>query len=162
MTKKVVILSASLKASLNGSLSPCAGKCSTVFGDQVCRGCRRFSLEVIEWNRYSDEQKMMIWKRLDEQLDRIVLPFVPHANHSQVDRFLASRQVRLLDASSQGRHIYETLRICKRSPELLVQSGLNVVADQLESVWQQVDTRLYTLAVANFEFTWLRAASFGM
>lgn len=154
-------LTISVKASLNGSLSPCAGKCSTVFGDQVCRGCRRFSAEVIEWNRYSDEQKMMIWQRLDEQLDRIVLPLVPHANHAQVIAFLASRQVRLLDQSSQGRHIYEALRICKRAPEFLLQSGLNVAADQLESVWQQVDTRLYTLAVANFEFTWLRAASFG-
>lgn len=132
-----------------------------MFGDQVCRGCRRFSTEVIEWNRYGDEQKMMIWQRLDEQLDRIVLPLVPYANHSQVDVFLASRQVRLLENSSQGRRIYEALRICKRAPELLLQSGLNVVADQLESVWQQVDTRLYTLAVANFEFTWLRAASFG-
>ena len=61
-----------MSGSLNGSLSPCAGKCSTVFGDQVCRGCRRFSYEVIEWNRYSEEQKLLIWKRLDEQLDRIV------------------------------------------------------------------------------------------
>ncbi len=154
-------MAGSLNGSLNGSLSPCAGKCSTVFGDQVCRGCRRFSTEVIEWNRYSDEQKMMIWQRLDEQLDRIVLPLVPHANRTQVDAFLASRQVRLLDSSSQGRQIYEALRICKRASELLSQSGLNLVADQLESVWQQVDTHLYTLAVATFEFTWLRAASFG-
>ncbi|MBC7751320.1 MAG: DUF1289 domain-containing protein [Candidatus Saccharibacteria bacterium] len=151
-----------MSTSLSGSLSPCAGKCSTVFGDQVCRGCRRFSTEVIEWNRYTDAQKIMIWQRLDEQLDRIVLPLVPYANRSQVDAFLSSRQVRLLNSSSQGRRIYEALRICKRAPELLLLSGLNVVADQLESIWQQVDTQLYTLAVANFEFTWLRAASFGM
>ena len=150
-----------LSGSLNGSLSPCAGKCSTVFGDQVCRGCRRFSYEVIEWNRYSDEQKLLIWKRLDEQLDQIVLPLVPYANRAQVDAFLALRQVRLLDSSSQGRRIYEALRICQRAPELLIQSGLNIIADQLKPIWQQVDARIYTLAVANFEFTWLRARTFG-
>jgi predicted Fe-S protein YdhL (DUF1289 family) len=151
-----------LSGSNNGSLSPCAGKCSTVFGDQVCRGCRRFSNEVIEWNRYSDEQKLLIWQRLDEQLDRIVLPLVPYANRVQVDVFLASRQVRLLDQSSQGRHIYEALRICQRAPELLNQSGLNIIEDQLKPIWLQVDARIYTLAVANFEFTWLRAGTFGL
>jgi predicted Fe-S protein YdhL (DUF1289 family) len=151
-----------LSGSNNGSLSPCAGKCSTVFGDQVCRGCRRFSNEVIEWNRYPEEQKLLIWLRLDEQLDRIVLPLVPYANRVQVDVFLASRQVRLLDQSSQGRHIYEALRICQRAPELLIQSGLNIIADQLKPIWQQVDARIYTLAVANFEFTWLRAGTFGL
>jgi len=150
-----------LSGTNNGSLSPCAGKCSTVFGDQVCRGCRRFSYEVIEWNRYTDEQKRLIWQRLDEQLDRIVLPLVPYANYPQVDAFLISRQVRLLDNSTQGRHIYEALRICQRAPELLMQSGLNIIADQLKPIWQQVDTRIYTLAVANFEFTWLRAGTFG-
>ncbi|WP_366536212.1 DUF1289 domain-containing protein, partial [Acinetobacter baumannii] len=31
------------------SLTPCAGRCSTVFGDQVCRGCRRFNHEPRNW-----------------------------------------------------------------------------------------------------------------
>ena len=150
-----------LNVNNNGSLSPCAGKCSTVFGDQVCRGCRRFSDEVIEWNRYSDEQKRLIWLRLDEQLDRIVLPVISYANHPQVDAFLISRQVRLPSDSSSGRRIYEALRVCNRAPELLMQSGLNLIDDQLKSIWQLVDARIYTLAIANFEFTWLRAKTFG-
>ncbi len=145
----------------NGSLSPCAGKCSTVFGDQVCRGCRRFSHEVIEWNRYSDEQKRLIWLRLDEQLDRIVLPMIPYANHPQVAAFLISRQVRLPSDSSSGRYVYEALRVCNRAPELLIQSGLNMLDDQLKPLWQQVDAGIYVLAMANFEFTWLRAKTFG-
>ena len=37
--------------------TPCIGVCSTGIGDSVCRGCKRFSHEVIDWNSYSQEQK---------------------------------------------------------------------------------------------------------
>ena len=45
--------------------TPCVGVCSTVFGDQVCRGCKRFHHEVIEWNGYTDIQKETVWNRLE-------------------------------------------------------------------------------------------------
>ena len=45
--------------------TPCVGVCSTVFGDQVCRGCKRFQHEVIEWNGYSDTEKETVWNRLE-------------------------------------------------------------------------------------------------
>ncbi|MEL0305883.1 MAG: DUF1289 domain-containing protein, partial [Halieaceae bacterium] len=37
--------------------TPCIGVCSTGVGDVVCRGCKRFAHEVIDWNGYSPEQK---------------------------------------------------------------------------------------------------------
>ncbi|MDF2690793.1 MAG: hypothetical protein K0S29_648, partial [Gammaproteobacteria bacterium] len=40
--------------------------CSTVYGDDVCRGCKRFANEVIEWNTYSSSQKSCILSRLDQ------------------------------------------------------------------------------------------------
>ena len=45
--------------------TPCVGVCSTVFGDQVCRGCKRFQHEVIEWNGYTDIEKEKVWNRLE-------------------------------------------------------------------------------------------------
>ena len=45
--------------------TPCVGVCSTVFGDQVCRGCKRFHHELIEWNGYTDIQKETVWNRLE-------------------------------------------------------------------------------------------------
>ncbi len=45
--------------------TPCVGICSTTYGDEVCRGCKRFQHEVIEWNSYSDSQKEMVWNRLE-------------------------------------------------------------------------------------------------
>ena len=64
------------------SLTPCAGRCSTVFGDLVCRGCRRFNHEVIQWNTYTPEQRLVVWKRLDAQLDQILVPLLPNASLS--------------------------------------------------------------------------------
>ena len=45
--------------------TPCIGVCSTVFGDDVCRGCKRFQHEVIQWNSYSDSEKGSVLNRLE-------------------------------------------------------------------------------------------------
>ena len=52
--------------------TPCIGVCSTGIGDAVCRGCKRFSHEVIHWNSYSDEQKRAIDGRLSGFLSQCV------------------------------------------------------------------------------------------
>ena len=44
--------------------SPCVGVCSTTFGDDVCFGCQRTYLEVIEWNTLSDQEKDKVNQRL--------------------------------------------------------------------------------------------------
>lgn len=45
--------------------SPCVGICSTSnCGDDICIGCGRTAMEVIEWNTYTDEQKIAINQRL--------------------------------------------------------------------------------------------------
>ncbi|MDC0577816.1 DUF1289 domain-containing protein [Gammaproteobacteria bacterium] len=45
--------------------TPCIGVCSTVFGDEVCRGCKRFQHEVIKWNSYNDPEKRLVLDRLE-------------------------------------------------------------------------------------------------
>lgn len=52
--------------------TPCIGVCSTGIGDAVCRGCKRFSHEVIHWNSYSPEQKRAIDGRLSTFLSQCV------------------------------------------------------------------------------------------
>jgi predicted Fe-S protein YdhL (DUF1289 family) len=45
--------------------TPCIGVCSTVFGDEVCRGCKRFQYEIIEWNSFNDSEKTSVLNRLE-------------------------------------------------------------------------------------------------
>ena len=32
------------------------------YGDLVCRGCKRFHYEVINWNGYNEEEKRAVWR----------------------------------------------------------------------------------------------------
>jgi predicted Fe-S protein YdhL (DUF1289 family) len=52
--------------------TPCIGICSTVYGDKICRGCKRQYKEVIEWNGYNTEQKQAVYQRLDQHMQEIV------------------------------------------------------------------------------------------
>lgn len=52
--------------------TPCIGVCSTGIGDSVCRGCKRFAHEVINWNGYNEEQKRIVDGRLAQFLAQCV------------------------------------------------------------------------------------------
>jgi len=52
--------------------TPCVGICSTVFGDTVCRGCKRYADEIIEWNRFSQDEKQAVDARLQAHLMQIL------------------------------------------------------------------------------------------
>lgn len=45
--------------------TPCIGICSTIYGDEVCRGCKRSSDEVITWNISPPQRKAEILERLE-------------------------------------------------------------------------------------------------
>ncbi|MDO4222587.1 MAG: DUF1289 domain-containing protein [Acinetobacter sp.] len=140
-------------------LTPCAGRCSTVFGDYVCRGCRRFNHEVIDWNTYSTEQQISIWQRLDYQLDQILPAMVAQADLSQVEEFLKSKRVRLMPNASVGRKYYHALRLCEKTPKFCEISGLGVDEQHVKALWVEFEKRILALAMANYEMAWLRATS---
>ena len=48
------------------SSTPCLGICSTTFGDEVCKGCKRFSHEIVSWTKYSHEEREIINDRLEK------------------------------------------------------------------------------------------------
>ena len=59
--------------------TPCIGVCSTTYGDDICRGCRRFRHEITSWINYSDSEKNIINRRLEkfkvtvlEEKDKVV------------------------------------------------------------------------------------------
>lgn len=140
-------------------LTPCAGRCSTVFGDQVCRGCRRFNHEVIDWNHYTTEQQLTIWQRLDAQLDQILLPLLVNADIHQVEAFLESKHVRLMPNASLGRKYYHAIRLCEKTPKFCEISGLNISAHEIKDFWYEFEQRILALALAQYEMAWVRASS---
>lgn len=62
----------SINAGKSGVKTPCVGLCSTVYGDLVCRGCKRFHHEVTHWNIYQEEEKRAVLGRLEALLAQVV------------------------------------------------------------------------------------------
>lgn len=143
------------------AMTPCAGRCSTVFGDHVCRGCRRFNHEVIEWNAYSEEQQALIWQRLDREIDQILLPMLPNHDLQQVEQFLTLKRVRLMPTASVGRKLYHALKFCEKSTMFTAESGLGVEVSQVKSIWQSFESRVLLLSEAHYELAWIRANLMG-
>jgi predicted Fe-S protein YdhL (DUF1289 family) len=50
----------------NRSTTPCLGICSTTYGDDVCKGCKRFVHEIINWPKYSMDERAIVNDRLEE------------------------------------------------------------------------------------------------
>ncbi|MDA7829458.1 DUF1289 domain-containing protein [Gammaproteobacteria bacterium] len=48
------------------STTPCLGICSTTYGDDVCKGCKRFVHEIINWPKYSMDERAIVNDRLEE------------------------------------------------------------------------------------------------
>ncbi|NWK73863.1 DUF1289 domain-containing protein [Acinetobacter sp. SwsAc6] len=139
------------------SLTPCAGRCSTVFGDAVCRGCRRFNHEVIQWNTYNPVQQTAVWKRLDAQLDQILVPMLPFADLRHVEGFVLSKRVRLRPDASKGRKLYHALKLCEKNRHFTDDSGLGIHYKQVRPLWEEFERRVLALATASYDFAFLRA-----
>ena len=48
------------------SSTPCLGICSSTFGDEVCKGCKRFAHEIVSWTKYSQEEREIVNDRLEK------------------------------------------------------------------------------------------------
>ncbi len=50
----------------NRSSTPCIGICSTTFGDDVCKGCKRFSHEITNWGKFTTDERAVVNSRLEQ------------------------------------------------------------------------------------------------
>ncbi len=73
--------------------TPCIGVCSTGIGDTVCRGCKRFSHEVIAWNGYSQDERRAVLQRIDVLLEQIVARWIVLVDASSLQEKLQSQQI---------------------------------------------------------------------
>lgn len=74
--------------------SPCIGVCSTGIGDSVCRGCKRFTHEIIHWNAYSERERSAIRNRLESLLSQVVSSKLLVVNESLLREQVAAQKIR--------------------------------------------------------------------
>ena len=141
--------------------TPCVGICSTTYGDTVCRGCRRYLREVIDWNRYSDAEKRLIWQRLDGLQAQVLPSYFRILDAGCLQDGLRALRIPFREDASPWVWLQALLKhTARQEPELgrfgverLDMSGLS-----LAELRERINGELYTLASAYHERDLLRAA----
>lgn len=130
--------------------SPCIGICSTVYGDDICRGCKRDYREVIAWNGYSCEQKQAILQRLEQQMARIVAGYITVKNPTLLNTQLMHVTLKPILYSNPLCWAYELLRLRAANINELELYGFQARIPYAtlgpNALFTQMDDALYTLA----------------
>lgn len=135
--------------------TPCVGLCSTVYGDLVCRGCKRFHHEVVNWNLYGDEEKRAVWRRLESLLVQVMEAKVEVFDAPSLRRQLEERQVRFLPEQSPYCWAYQLIARGSRVINRLEAYGLVLLPEfrdwTLPALRDAIDREFFLLSEAHYE-----------
>jgi predicted Fe-S protein YdhL (DUF1289 family) len=90
--------------------TPCIGICSTVYGDDICRGCKRTYAEIITWNTFNDHEKQIIYHRLATNIVRIMENKIEITHSASLIQGLKEHSVRYNEEDSHFCWAYHLLR----------------------------------------------------
>ncbi len=135
--------------------TPCVGVCSTGIGDTVCRGCKRFAHEVIDWNGYTEEQKRVIDARLGGFLAMCV------ANRFRIiDLELLAWQLEVQNVRHHLHHdphchVFALLKAGANQISSPEQFGFEVLlpyrGESLSDLRDQIDEQFWALSSAHYD-----------
>lgn len=132
--------------------TPCVGRCSTVFGDLVCRGCKRFLHEIVDWNGYDEARKAQVWLRLERLLVQVMEDKLAIVDTQLLRHQLERRQIRFVPHLSPYCWAYQLLAHGARHIRRLDAYGLALrpalVEWTLPAVRDAIDVEFFALSEA--------------
>ena len=133
--------------------SPCVGICSTTYGDLVCRGCRRFSHEIVGWNGYTEEQKISILERLKQIKKEVLSQHLHIANYSRFEALCEEAGFESVDPDERK---YAVLAYLITKSERLDVGGLEVAglsecSLDVSKLMNILESEMYVRAQAHYE-----------
>ncbi len=135
--------------------TPCVGICSTGIGDTVCRGCKRFTHEVISWNAYTNDQRRSIATRLEQFLTQVVSSKLQLIDESLLVEQLKHQSIRYNPDQNAYCWINDLLRAGASQLGDLAHYGLARQAgwetESLVEIKDAIDRDYYTLSCAHYE-----------
>jgi predicted Fe-S protein YdhL (DUF1289 family) len=135
--------------------TPCVGVCSTGIGDSVCRGCKRFEHEVINWNAYSNHQKRAIDERLARILSNVVAGYLIVNSPQLLEQQLKLQQIRYADWRDPNCWLFELLRAGATQLTSYEQYGFSLRPSSrdlsLVDIRERIESEVYQLSIAHFE-----------
>lgn len=106
--------------------SPCIGICSTVYGDDVCRGCKRFYQEIIDWNSYGQPQRDKVYDRIDQLLINVMQDKISVENVELLEAVLAKHEIRYRQDDTPYGFAYLLLRDMNLSSLSVADCGIKI------------------------------------
>lgn len=135
--------------------TPCIGVCSTGIGDQVCRGCKRFAHEVVDWNGYDEEQKGLIDSRLQGLLRQVVSNKLMILDQNRLLAAMKMQQIRFNDQQDPYCWLFALLKAGASQIDDLSEYGVKPMsawADvPLVEMRQIIDRDYFELSCALYE-----------
>jgi predicted Fe-S protein YdhL (DUF1289 family) len=135
--------------------TPCIGVCSTGIGDAVCRGCKRFSHEVIDWNSYSLEQKRVIDQRLSGFLSQCVSNKLQVTDLALLEWQLRVQQVRYNPDHDEYCWVYALIKAggsqIRNTRDYGFELDLEYRDLPLQTLCEMIDREFYILSEAHYE-----------
>lgn len=80
--------------------SPCIGFCSTVYGDDVCRGCNRYFEEVVNWETLPPSAREAALQRIHALVRQVVNEYLYIVDETLLNQRLQRHQVALPELDS--------------------------------------------------------------
>lgn len=135
--------------------TPCVGLCSTVYGDLVCRGCKRFHHEVVNWNAYGDDEKRAVWLRLEALLVQVVAAKLEVFDPDTLRQQLTDRGVRFVATQSEYCWAYQLIVRGARFIQQLDAYGIALLPEfrewRLPDLRDAIDREFLLLSEAHYE-----------
>ena len=135
--------------------TPCIGLCSTVYGDLVCRGCKRFHHEVINWNGYDEEAKRAVWLRLEQLLVQVMTGKVEVFDRATLRDQLVARKIRFVPSQSEYCWAYQLIARGARVINQLELYGMVLLPEfrgwALPELRDAIDREFFLLSEAHYQ-----------
>ena len=105
----------------------------------MCRGCKRFSHEIVDWNSYDDAQKETIWERLETFKKQVVGQIVRFKDQY---RFQSAIEAQKIKEPEDYQAVYLLLQRLARHSKTLSFAGLENVSPDFEIMEGEIDSLL--------------------
>ena len=146
--------------------TPCVGICSTTYGDLICRGCKRFAHEIVQWNGFDDGQRQAVWTRLLTIRRGVVRDHVALADVALLRERAGGLGIRNAESEDALDLAYEVLRRIQRHGSELASLGLAPTAEvttvastvateplagEARRVLEHIEREFYQRSIAHYE-----------
>ena len=133
------------------SSTPCLGICSTTYGDDVCKGCKRFVHEIIGWPKFSQDERELVNDRLEKFKIIILKDRFKIADQDLLQIKLRENAINYNNSMDPLTWIFDLLRAAGSQSLDLKQFGITSLMSYDSSTIKDINQELLELSEAHHE-----------